>query len=333
MSRYKDTDYLNISMRIKYLEARLMGTEAFNRILSSKTPDDAISLIRERLGAEEPSAGSAVDFESVITAEEKKVSDFLRKNVPDVSLIDIFDIRRDFMNIRALIKADIRGISPDSMLVSGGTMKIDEIKAAYIRQDEKALNGYMMSAVKSARQVFSQTADPQKIDTVCDKICFECLKTAAEKSPFDFVSDFFGTRIDIINILSLIRQKLMGKDSSFFSETVLSGGKMFTPLQMSGLYARTLEEFIEYLSHTPYAPIAREFDISSPDPSLLEKNADLFVCRMIKQLRKTPFGPQVVVGYILAKEYEIKNIRIVMAGIISGQNSDTIKERLRLGYE
>ena len=332
MSRYKDTDYLNISMRIKYLEARLMGAEAFARILSSKAPEDAMSFIREHLGIE-GSANTAVGFESVIAAEEKKVSEFLRKNVPDRALIDIFDIRRDFMNIRAIIKAEIRGISPDSMLVTGGTMSADEIKAAYNRQDEKALNGYLMSAVKTARQVYAQTADPQKIDTVCDRVCFECLKSAAERSPFDFVSDFFGTRIDIINILSLIRQKLMGKDIRFFSETVLSGGKMFAPQKMTEFYTRTPEEFIEYLSHTSYASIAEGFDVSSPDPSLLEKHADIFVCKMIKQMRKTPFGPQVVVGYILAKEYEIKNIRIVMAGMISGQSSDTIKERLRLGYE
>ncbi|MBR5721622.1 MAG: V-type ATPase subunit [Clostridia bacterium] len=333
MSRYKDTDYLNISMRIKYLEARLMGSEAFSRVLSCKTPEEAVALICERLGFDCPVCPTPYEFESVIASEEKKVSEFLRKNVPDTSLIDIFDIRRDFMNIRALIKADIRNISPDPMLVFGGTLTKDGIKKAFRERDEKVLNGYFMSAVKTSQQAFAQTADPQKIDTVCDRICFECLKNAADSSPFDFVSGFFGTRIDIINIISLIRQSLMGKDSGFFSETVLPGGRLFTEKQLVPFTSSPLGEFTEFISHTEYADVTKGFDVSSPDPSVLEKNADKFVCKLVKQLRKTPFGPQVVAGYILAKEYEIKNIRIAMSGILSGQDSEAIKERLRLGYE
>ena len=333
MSRFKDTDYLNISMRIKYLEARLMGSEAFGRVLSCKTPDEAMTVVCDRLGSDTAKVSSAFDFETVIEDEEKKVSDFLLKNVPDRSLVEIFAIRRDFMNIRALIKADIRNISPDNMLVSGGTLGKDGIKKAFDLRDEKVLNGYFIAAVNAAFGAYSQTGDPQRIDIVCDRMCFECLKNAADNSPFTFVSDYFGMRIDIINILSFIRQSLMGKDVSFFSSTVLSGGKVFSENELVMYYSRSLADFLERLSHTEYGVITENFNINEPDPTTLEKNADRFVCSKIKALRKVSFGPQVVSGYILAKEYEIKNIRIAMSGVISGQDSDVIKERLRLGYE
>ena len=333
MSRFKDTDYLNISMRIKYLEARLMGSEAFGRMLSCKDPDDAMAVVCDRLGEDFAKVTSAFDFETVIENEEKKVSDFLLKNVPDRSLVEIFAIRRDFMNIRALLKADIRNISPDNMLVSGGTLGKDEIKKAFDRRDEKVLNGYFIAAINAAFGAYAQTGDPQRIDTVCDRICFECLKNAADRSPFTFVSEFFGMRIDIINILSFIRQSLMGKNASFFYSTVLPGGKVFSENELVTLYSQSLEAFLERISHTEYSSVTENFDINSPDPTALEKSADKFVCKKIKELRKVSFGPQIVSGYILAKEYEIKNIRIAMSGILSGQSGDVIKERLRLGYE
>lgn len=333
MSRFKDTDYLNISMRIKYLEARLMGSEAFGRVLSCKTPDEAISVICDRLGAEAGKISSAYDFEVLIDAEEEKVSEFLLKNSPDRSLVEIFNIRRDFMNIKALIKADICNISPDRMLVFGGSVTKEEIKKAFDKRDEKLLDGYFIAAVKAAFSVYSQTGDPQRIDTVCDRICFECLKNAADKSPFDFVSEFFGMRIDLINILAFIRQKLMGKDVSFYSTTVLSGGSVFSEKELTDLYVRSLPEFFEHLSRTKYGVLISEIDPLDPDTASLERNADKFVCTAVKNLRKVSFGPQVIAGYILAKEYEIKNIRIAMSGVISGQSGDVIKERLRLGYE
>ena len=333
MSRFKDTDYLNISMRIKYLEARLMGSEAFGRMLSCKTPEEAISVVCDRLDSDAGKISSAFDFETVIENEEKKVSDFLLKNVPDRSLVEIFAVRRDFMNIRALIKADIRNILPDRMLVSGGSVTKEEIKKAFDQRDEKLLDGYFIAAVKAAYSAYAQTGDPQRIDTVCDRICFECLKNAADKSPFDFVSDFFGMRIDLINILSFIRQRLMGKDVSFYSTTVLPGGKMFSEKDLADLYVRPLSEFFERLSRTEYGVLTADTDPLKPDTAALERNADKFVCMAVKKLRKVSFGPQVIAGYILAKEYEIKNIRIAMSGILSGQSSDVIKERLRLGFE
>lgn len=333
MSRFKDTDYLNISMRIKYLEARLMGSEAFGRVLSCKSPDEAMAYVCDRLGSDSENVGSAFGFETVIENEETKVFEFLNKNVPDRSLTDIFAIRRDFMNIRALIKADIRRISPDHMLVHGGTLGKNGAKEAFVRRDEKALNGFFLAAVNSAFEAYAQTGDPQRIDTVCDRICFECIKNAADSSPFGFVSGFFAMRTDIINILSFIRQSLMGKDVSFFARTVIPGGKLFAETELVKLYSHSLDEFLERVSHTEYAALTEGFDPLAPDLAELEKNADRFVCLKIKELRKTPFGPQVVAGYILAKEYEIKNIRIAMSGVISGQNADQIKERLRLGYE
>ncbi len=333
MNRFKDTDYLNISMRIKYLEARLMGSEAFGLAVSSKSPDETLAYICDCLGVEHDNALSAFGFETVIENEESKVNDFLVRNVPDRSLLDLFAIRRDFMNIKAVLKADIRGITPDRMLVEGGTLSKNEIKEAFVKRDDKTLNGFFLSAVNTSFSVYAQTGDPQRIDTVCDRVCFECIKNAADSSPFGFVSDFYAVRIDILNILSFIRQSLMGKDVAFFSQTVLPGGKLFGEKELVKFFSRSLEEFIEHLSHTVYFAITDGFDITSPDLTTLEKNADRIVCAQIKELRKTPFGPQVVAGYILAKEYENKNIRIVMSGVLSGQSSEIIKERLRLGYE
>ncbi len=333
MNKFKDTDYLNISMRIKYLEARLMGAEAFDRVVFSKTPNDAMSVVCECLGIGTDRSLSAFDFETVIEQEEKKVSDFLLKNAPDRTLVELFAMRRDFMNVKALIKADICNVSPDTMLVNGGTLDKNEIKKAFVKRDEKLLNGYFIAAVRSAYEIYAQTGDPQRIDTVCDRICFECINNTASASDFAFVADFFRTRIDIINILSFIRQKLIGKSAEFFSSAVIPGGRLFSQTDLSGAYTEPLSDFIDKLTHTEYSALISDFDVSSPNPAILEKNADRLVCSKIKNFEKTAFGPQVIVGYILAKEYEAKNIRIAMSGVLSGQSGNDIKERLRLGYE
>lgn len=44
-----------------------------------------------------------------------------------------------------------------------------------------------------------------------------------------------------------------------------------------------------------------------------------------------PFGAELLVLYIVRKEFEVKNVRIVLAGKSCGLSSEKIKERLRLG--
>ena len=64
----------------------------------------------------------------------------------------------------------------------------------------------------------------------------------------------------------------------------------------------------------------------------IEKKADNIYLDMAKKAKSVPFGAEVAIGYIFALEYEIKNIRIILAGKEAGLPSDVIRERLRDCY-
>ena len=82
---------------------------------------------------------------------------------------------------------------------------------------------------------------------------------------------------------------------------------------------------------SPYARFLRQLDPSSP-LYLIEKEADNFWLQKAKAAKYVPFGAPVLVGYMIALEYEVKNIRIILAGKDAGLSAETIKERLRETY-
>ena len=45
-----------------------------------------------------------------------------------------------------------------------------------------------------------------------------------------------------------------------------------------------------------------------------------------------PFGVEVVIGYLVAKEIEFTAVRVIMAGKMAGISGGTIRERLRESY-
>ena len=49
-------------------------------------------------------------------------------------------------------------------------------------------------------------------------------------------------------------------------------------------------------------------------------------------VRGRPFGVEVVLGYLAAKEAEWTAVRIIMSGRMAGMTADAIRERLRDQY-
>ncbi|WP_191980816.1 V-type ATPase subunit, partial [Clostridium haemolyticum] len=65
---------------------------------------------------------------------------------------------------------------------------------------------------------------------------------------------------------------------------------------------------------------------------IFEKLCDNFIMNFIKDAKYISFGPEPLIAYILAKENEIKIIRIIMVGKINNIDSQVIGERLREIY-
>ena len=51
-----------------------------------------------------------------------------------------------------------------------------------------------------------------------------------------------------------------------------------------------------------------------------------------REAKMVSFGAEILVGYLIAREYEVKNLRILLAGKSVGLTTDALRERMRLSY-
>ena len=63
-----------------------------------------------------------------------------------------------------------------------------------------------------------------------------------------------------------------------------------------------------------------------------ERECDNALMAYQDKARRTPFGEEVVAGYLFAREAELTAIRTVMAGRMAGLSGDVIRQRLRKSY-
>ena len=85
----------------------------------------------------------------------------------------------------------------------------------------------------------------------------------------------------------------------------------------------------EALALAREAAEAGEETLHGSSLTVFERACDNAVLAAAGKARSVPFGVEVVLGYLAAKESEWVAVRIIMSGRMAGMTADAIRERLR----
>ena len=90
-----------------------------------------------------------------------------------------------------------------------------------------------------------------------------------------------------------------------------------------------MDAIVEYLSQTEYAEGGRAIAESA---SAFERWCDNRMMQTMQPQKYQSFSVGPLVAYVLARENEIKTVRIIVSGKRSGLSDDSIRERVREMY-
>lgn len=335
MSKFRDTDYLHISVRLRAVSQNAVDAETLYKMIDSQSSDTAVKLLAEHGynitdSAADSSDGLQKRVDAALTAELNRAYAFVTSLLGDSPLVSLLKVQYDFMNIKALVKAEMLGIAPDSMLVGSGNIPNDKLIDAYRNRDKALLDGALYAAVGKATEEAASTGDPQRIDLVIDKACYEYIMTRAKRSGFDFLADYFGAKADLTNIMIFIRCRRMAKDLAFFEYSLLPCRGVIRTEKLVGYYSQPLSEFYTMLTATPYSVIFEGAEKEEISAGEFELRISRYFGGLVADMKRISFGPQVVTGYLLSKENEISNIRIAFSAIATGMAPEDAKARLRV---
>lgn len=329
-----DTIYAYAVGRIRALETRLLDRSRFERMIDSSSVEEALKVLAESDYANAVSElGNVHDFESILIEELKNTFNTIKNISPRPELIAIMVLRYDIHNLKVLFKARYLGVK-SNLLIPIGSLDIARLEFAVSEEDYRDLPGLLRRAAEKISEDFLVNRDPQVIDLMLDQVLFEQLFAAARDEGSTFLEGMFVRQIDLINLKSLIRIKRMGLDREFFKKALLPHGSIPVD-RLSTSLDEPLENLITALAMSDYANLVgegvREW-LEKGSASLLEKLSDDYITSYLKQAKWMPFGYEPLVGYLWAKEIEIKNIRLVLVGKINRLPAEAIRERIRDVY-
>ena len=329
--KIKDTDYLAVSARVRAMENSLLTRERMEQVLEARTDEEAVKILQECGYPElDPARPEAMDA-ALSQVREATLAD-LSDGIPDARYLDIFKLKYDYHNAKALVKGEATGADVRRLLVSGGRYSCRQLLEGFQKDALSGVSARIQQAVAAARRILADTRDPQQCDILLDKACYEEMARLAEDCASPFLKGYVRLCADTANLRTAVRVARMGKGSDFLLHVLLPGGSVAE----SALAAARPEDLGSLFQAGALEKAARlGARAAQPDGGPLlafERECDNALTRYVAAAKRVPFGEEPVIAFLHAKDAELTAVRTILSGRRAGLDEAMIWERLRECY-
>lgn len=331
-ARSRDIDYLVVSARIRAMENQLLTRGRMEQLLEARGDEEVEKLLQE-CGYPQLDAAHPERMDAALAAARQALWEDLASSVPDPRYLDIFKIKYDYHNGKAVLKAAAMGTDPTPMLLDAGRVPAEEVKGAILEGNLERLPPRLAEGVAEAKEVLDTTRDPQLCDTVLDRWCYANMTAVAGETGSQFLQGYVKIQIDAINLRTLVRALRMGKNPDFLRGILFEGGEIDQEAILKTA-ASGGGGLAELYAPTLLAGAAEEGASVLRGGALtaFEKKCDDGVTDYLAGAQLIPFGEGPLVSYLAARETEYTNLRILLLGRSAGLAPDVIRSRLRESF-
>ena len=343
----KKGNYAYTIARVKAKKSQLMGDDSYQKMLLMSLPE--ISRFISETGYSKEITELTGKFDGINLIEHATYLNMSRvfRTILDSTTGDLHDMlaadleRWDIWNVKIILRGKSFGIDLDSLkedLVPAGSLKMSDLdKLISFESDEDIIYHYgKMTGVTVPQDVISKykaQGNLAPIEDFLDKHHYEKLLSSLDSRsrPVQLYQDFIRTEIDVINLTTILKLKLEGVYGEEVMQYIISGGKEVNKKLATQL--ANAESIPAMQNDLAQLDIFEDIkDVLEIDPHTLR---DIVAGMRKYMMKKTktfshlyPLSIIPVIDYMIHKENEVNNIRIVARGIESGLDKEIIKSLL-----
>lgn len=348
-------DYISASISTRMYEKNLLTRTDLERLNDYDSLRDVLNQLNETIyrgpinNLDRPE-----EYEKILKDELKRVYKVIEDIAPDKEIIDYMKEKYIFHNLKVLVKELIQDTDYSSLYLEMGDVDLAYIKKNLIKEDRKSdffdkvaslssdddnlgkdTRDLYLDYAQKALSYYNDTKNPQDIDISLDKSYYEKLLLDAKAIDLDTLIDFTRETIDLINLKSLLRVKSQGEDMETLEKILIEGG-FIEPIKFKEYFSYEINQLIGSLSNAKIGNYVRDSlndDFNLDDNILaLEKAIDSHMIDYTRDSKMITFGPEVLMNYVISKETEIKNLRILLVSKLNKLDKEFTLEKLRKSY-
>ena len=239
------------------------------------------------------------------------------------------DITRHFIELRGIGIIDVKTLFGVEAVKN--TQAIDMVINLEDWDKDKEYDRFpedMREAAREAYETFLHTRDGQLADIIVDRAALDAIKKAGERSKEEIVRQYAESTVAVADIRIAVRACKTGKSSDFMKKAMAECDTLDKERLIHAAVSG-MDQIMGYLAETKYGDGALALAESA---SAFERWCDNQIMETIRPQLYNSFSLGPLVAYVLARENEIKTVRIILTGKRSGLPEEFIRERAREMY-
>jgi V/A-type H+-transporting ATPase subunit C len=186
----------------------------------------------------------------------------------------------------------------------------------------------MREPAVEAYRALTENSDGQLAEVILDRAVLLAMQSAAKETGNGFMQKYAEELTVCADVKTAYRSAAAGKREAFL-EAAIAGSDSFAKEPLIRAALRGTESVISYVEGTQYAELAEALKESS---AAFEKLCDDRITELADEARMKCFGAEPLAAYYLAKEAEVRNLRIIFVCKGLGVSEEIIRERTRRLY-
>lgn len=299
--------------KIRALETRLINLSQLEKVWQQTGFSSAAGFFEEKY---EITNFTEDNFEHLLNEHLGEIIKTLKDIAVERRLLGVFLLKYDFHNLKVLSKN-----LPDSFVLPSGNFSKEELAGMFKTFNFGRFNE--ISDVIPARlsAIFKPDAkNASQSDYYLEQLLFDVSVTTAKNHKNDFLADFIKKQIDVKNLSTFYRSVKQKKEKDFLENYLLDGGYIDEEIFLTAFGNPASLKIMQYEKLLTAAKVD------------FEKAADDFITDCISAAKYISFGIAPLIGYLHAKEIELKNVRIILYGKINNFEKEEVFAQLRIPY-
>ncbi|MCR4842210.1 MAG: V-type ATPase subunit [Eubacterium sp.] len=320
-----DLDYTYAVARIRALELNLFNSSVLEQLIGASSYDDALKILADKGWGYSDIEN---DADAVLNCERERTWEVVSDLVEDMSVFDVMTYPDLYHNLKAAIKQVYT--EEDHPRVFYKDTAVSPQKMVDIVREKSWLDlpRHMQQTASEAAEVFARTQDGQLCDIIVDRGALEAVYAAGKESKADILRKYAESTVAVADIKIAVRCQRTGKPLDFIRRALAPCDTL--SIERLAQAAVSGEDAINsYLEQTDYAAGGAALAESA---SAFERWCDDQIIETIRPQKYNAFSIGPVVAYAIARENEIKTVRIILSGKQNALSEDSIRERVRKTY-
>lgn len=318
-------DYTYAVARIRALEVSLFSNSTVEQLIACQDYGQCIQFLLDKGWGDNDTASNA---EAILTREEEKIWEIVKELSIDMEKFEVLSFPKLFHNLKAAIKEVCteetnRHIFYDDVSISGEAM-LEIVR----EKNFGKLPDYMHAAASEAHEALLHTRDGQLCDIIIDKAALDAIYASGRESKDEIIRDYAESTVAVADIKIAVRSQKTAKSIDFMKRAMAECESISVD-QLSKAALSGMEGIRDYLLGTEYSEGAQAL---AESPSAFERWCDNRIIQTISPQKYNAFTIGPVIAYVIARQNEIKTVRIILSGKLNNLPDDSIRERVREMY-